>query len=316
MKTENLEFQSKDGKTMVQAVRWSPDNGEYHSVLQIVHGMVEYKERYEPFAEFLTKNGFLVVAHDHLGHGESVLSQEDWGYMAQEHPSDTLVGDIHSLRCIIQNDNKEKPYFILGHSMGSYMLRKYLAKYGKGLDGAIVMGTGCISDMTTRLAMAVTRVIAAFRGWRHRSAFVEKLTFGGPYKKYDVTGEVAENSWLTKDTEIVKAYYSHPKCTFRFTLNGYLGLFEAVYFDNQQNNIDKIPKDLPILLVSGEDDPVGDLGEGVKKVYQKFQKAGIKDVVCRLYKNDRHEILNETDREVVYEDILLWLNKKGEQKKA
>lgn len=314
MKTENLEFKSKDGKTMIQAVCWIPDSGEYHSVLQIIHGMVEYKERYKPFAEFLTEHGFMVVAHDHLGHGESVLSQDDWGYMEQNDPAGTLVADIHTLRSMIQKENPQKAYFILGHSMGSYMLRKYLAKYGDGLDGAIVMGTGCVPDITTKLAIAITKIMAKKHGWRYRSAFVQNLTYGKPYKKYDVTGKDAKNSWLTKDTEIVKEYYSNPKCTFTFTLNAYRGLFEAVYFDNQPKNIDKIPKDLPILLVSGEDDPVGDLGEGVKKVYQMFQKAGIRDVVCRLYKNDRHEILNETDRETVFEDILLWLNKKRESR--
>lgn len=316
MKRENLEFRSRDGKTMIQAVCWSPDSGEYHSVLQIIHGMVEYKERYEPFAEFLTEHGYMVVMHDHLGHGESVLSKEDWGCIDGKDPSGILVKDIHTLRGMIQKKNPGKPYFIMGHSMGSYMLRKYLAKYGDNLDGAIIMGTGYMPDGITRLAIGLTRMIARFRGWRYRSAFVEKLTFSGPYKKYDVTGVKAEKSWLTKDTEIVKAYYTNPKCTFKFTLNAYRGLFEAVYFDNQPKNVDKIPKDLPILLVSGEDDPVGDLGAGVKKVYQMFQKAGIRDVMCRLYKNDRHEILNETDREVVYEDILLWLNKKREKKQA
>lgn len=312
MKTENLKFQSKDNKTMIDAVCWIPDNGEYHSVLQIAHGMVEYKERYEPFAKFLTEQGFMVVAHDHLGHGESVRSQDDWGYMEEKDPSGTLVEDMHTLRTMFQKENPGKPYFILGHSMGSYMLRKYLAKYGEGLDGAIVMGTGSIPDGTTKLAIALTKCMAKIHGWRYRSTFVQNLTYGRPYKKFDVTGKDAKNSWLTKDEEIVKAYYAHPKCTFQFTLNAYLGLFEAVLFDNQPKNIDKIPKDLPILLVSGEEDPVGDLGVGVKRVYHMFKKAGIQDVICRLYKNDRHEILNETDKEVVYGDILLWLNKKRE----
>ncbi len=308
MRKEGFKYKSNDKKTDIDAIRWIPDSGEYKAILQITHGMVEYKERYEAFAEFLTQNGYMVVIHDHLGHGESVNSPKDWGYMA-ENPSDTLVEDMNTLRVLTQQDNPGVPYFMLGHSMGSYMLRKYLAKYGKGLAGAIVMGTGCVNDAATKTALALTNFLAKIHGWHYTSAFVEKLTFGKPYKRYDVTGKNAEISWLTKDTDIVKAYYSNPKCTFKFTLNAYKGLFEAVYFDNQKKNIDKIPKDLPVLIISGKDDPVGDLGAGVVKVYHKFKQAGIKDVKCRLYENDRHEILNELDKQQVYDDILKWLER-------
>lgn len=310
MRSEIFKYKSADNKTNIEAVRWIPDSGEYRAILQITHGMVEYKERYEPFAEFLTQNGFMVVAHDHLGHGESVISKEDWGYMADENPSDTLVEDMHTLRRMVQSDNPDKDYFMLGHSMGSYMLRKYLSRYGSGLKGAIVMGTGCVPDGTTKAALFLTKVVAKFHGWRYRSPFIEGLTFGKPYKRYDITGKDATNSWLSKNTESVKKYYSDPKCTFKFTLNAYKGLFEAVYFDNQPENIAKIPKELPILMVSGADDPVGDMGVGVEQVHQKFCQAGIKDVTCKLYKDDRHEILNELDRQQVYDDILQWLQSK------
>lgn len=310
MRSEIFKYKSADNKTNIEAVRWIPDSGEYWAILQITHGMVEYKERYEPFAEFLTQNGFMVVAHDHLGHGESVISKDDWGYMADENPSDTLVEDMHTLRRMVQSDNPDKDYFMLGHSMGSYMLRKYLSRYGSGLKGAIVMGTGCVPDGITKAALFLTKVVAKFRGWRYRSSFIEGLTFGKPYKRYDITGKDATNSWLSKNTESVKKYYSDPKCTFKFTLNAYKGLFEAVYFDNQPENIAKIPKELPILMVSGADDPVGDMGVGVEQVHQKFCQAGIKDVTCKLYKDDRHEILNELDRQQVYDDILQWLQSK------
>lgn len=310
MRKENFKYRSADGTNNIDAVKWIPENGDYQAILQITHGMVEYKERYEGFAKFLTEHGFMVVAHDHLGHGESVSTKKDWGYMAQGDASDVLVEDMNTLRKTIQGENPGKPYFMLGHSMGSYMLRKYLSKYGMGLDGAIVMGTGCIGDGTTKMALALTKLVAKFHGWRYRSSFIEGLTFGKPYKRYDITGKDAKNSWLTKDTAIVKEYYSNPKCTFKFTLNAYRALFEAVYYDNQKENIDKIPKNLPIHIVSGADDPVGDLGVGVEKVYRKFQQAGIKDLTYKLYDNDRHEILNETDKEQVYEDLLQWLQSK------
>lgn len=305
---EVFSFDSKDGKNKIHAVRWIPENGKYRAILQITHGMVEYIERYRDFAEFMTRQGVLVVGHDHLGHGESVATKDDWGYFAKENPSDVLVEDMHHLRTLTQQQNPGVPYFMLGHSMGSYMLRKYLAIHGKGLSGAIIMGTGCMPDGTTKMGIAVVKLLAGLFGWRHRSKLVQKMTYDKPYKRYDLSGKDMSNSWLTKDTAIVQKYYEDPKCTFRFTLNGYLGLMEAVLFDNQKENIEKVPRDLPLFFVSGADDPVGNCGKGVKMVYDKFDEAGKEDITWKLYENDRHEILNETDRAEVYQDIWVWMN--------
>ena len=307
-KEKQFSFLSKDGKTKIHAVKWMPESGEYRAVLQITHGMVEYIERYKPFAEFLNDQGVLVVGHDHLGHGASVASEEELGYFAEPDPSDTLVEDMHTLRTTIQTENPGVPYFMMGHSMGSYMLRKYLTKYNDNLRGAIIMGTGSVPDFTTKFGISVCRFLAKRYGWEHRSRLVEALSFGGrPYRRYDLTGKKPSNSWLTKDEEIVKSYYSNPKCTFKFTLNGYLGLMEAVLYDNQMENVKKVPKKLPIFLVSGQEDPVGDNGVGVKKVYDMYKEAGLLDITYCLYENDRHEILNETDREKVYADLLAWM---------
>lgn len=306
-KEEVFSFPSADGRTTVHAVRWTPEDGKYRAVLQITHGMVEYIERYRAFAEFLNDNGFLVVGHDHIGHGESVVSKDEWGFFA-EHPSDTVVADMHTLREITRKEHPGVPYFMLGHSMGSYMLRKYLAIHGEGLTGAIIMGTGCIPDNTTKLAMFIAKLQAAFFGWHHRSKLLQKLSYDKYYHQFDLTGKDASNSWLTKDEEIVKTYYADPKCTFVFTVNAYMGLFEAVLFDNQQENIEAVPKSLPLFFVSGAMDPVGGCGSGVKKVYNKFDAAAKEDITWKLYDNDRHEILNETDRDVVYHDILAWMN--------
>ena len=306
-KEEVFSFPSADGRTTVHAVRWTPEDGKYRAVLQITHGMVEYIERYRAFAEFLNDNGFLVAGHDHIGHGESVVSKDEWGFFA-EHPSDTVVADMHTLREITRKEHPGVPYFMLGHSMGSYMLRKYLAIHGEGLTGAIIMGTGCIPDNTTKLAMLIAKLQAAFFGWHHISKLLQQLSYDKYYHQFDLTGKDASNSWLTKDEEIVKTYYADPKCTFVFTVNAYMGLFEAVLFDNQQENIEAVPKSLPLFFVSGAMDPVGGCGSGVKKVYNKFDAAAKEDITWKLYDNDRHEILNETDRDVVYHDILAWMN--------
>ena len=308
MNTTNFTFLSNDGKTAVHAVKWMPDNGEFKAILQITHGMVEFIERYAAFAEFLTENGYMVVGHDHIGHGQSVASKEDWGFFAEENPSDVVVADIHKLRTLVQEENPGVPYFMMGHSMGSFMLRKYLALHNENLRGAIIMGTGFIPEKMTNLALKLTGFVTKFRGVKYRSKLIQSLAFGADYKGFDMTGEKPEDSWLTKDVEIVKQYYNEPRCTFMFTVNGYKGLFEAVNYSCNPENAAKIPKKLPLFIVSGAQDPVGGLGKGVMDVYEMYKSAGIQDLTYKLYDNDRHEILNETDREVVYSDLLAWMN--------
>lgn len=306
VKEEQIQFQSKDGRTTIHGFKWVPE-GEIRAVLQINHGMIEYIERYRAFAQFLAEHGFVVAGYDHIGHGASVVSREEWGYFHEKEPSKTLVEDMHQFRTLMQKEYPGLPYFMMAHSMGSYLLRRYLCCYGEGLSGAVIMGTGCVSDIFMKTGMAICKVMAAFRGWHYRSRLVQSLSYDKYYKKFDVTGANPANSWLTKDVEAVKKYYADPRCTFRFTINGYYGLMETVYYDNQMENIRNMQKDVPLFLVSGADDPVGGLGEGVKKVYDKFQASGIKDVTYKLYETDRHEILNETDKEKVYEDICAWL---------
>ena len=246
-KEEQMTYLSANGTTKIHAVKWMPEDGKYKAILQITHGMIEYIERYHEFAEYLTERGFMVVGHDHLGHGASVKDETEWGYFA-ENPSDTLVADMHSLRTTVQGENPGIPYFMMGHSKGSYMLRKYLCLHGENLSGAVIMGTGCVPDGTMKFGMSLCKFLAFFRGWNYRSKLVQKLSYSKPYHKFDLYGKDYTNSWLTKDVEHVKKYYSDPRCTFLFTLNGYYGLMEAVYFDNQMDNIKKVPKDLPVFL--------------------------------------------------------------------
>ncbi|MBQ2705530.1 MAG: alpha/beta fold hydrolase [Agathobacter sp.] len=308
MVTTNFTFLSNDGKTAIHAVKFIPDSGEYKAILQISHGMVEFIERYTIFAEYLTANGYMVVGHDHLGHGQSVESKEDWGYFCEGNPSDIVVADMHKLRTLTQEENPEVPYFMLGHSMGSFMLRKYLAFHNENLRGAIIMGTGFIPGNMTSLALKLTGIVGKLRGTKYRSKLIQSLAFGADYKGFDMTGEKPEDSWLTKDVAIVEQYYNEPRCTYMFTVNGYKGLFEAVNFSCNPENADLLPKKLPLFIVSGEQDPVGGLGKGVMQVYDMYKDAGIQDLTYKLYDNDRHEILNETDRQVVFEDILAWMN--------
>lgn len=306
MKKKEFTFSSADRTNRIHAVLWKPDQGKISGILQISHGMIEYIERYEDFAEFLTDQGFLVVGNDHLGHGRTAASQEDWGYFAPRKGSDLVVEDLNRLRRMVQKKYPELPYFMLGHSMGSFLLRKYLSKYGRGLSGAIIMGTGSQPDYVVQAGKALCVILALLKGWRYRSSLVDQQVFSGNNNRFQ-GGDTG--SWLTKDPEIVKAYNSNPCCTFKFTLNGFYNLFDTIHFMNQKRNIQAIPKNLPVFLVSGQDDPVGNYGAGVKKAYETYKKAGIMDLSWKLYPGDRHEILNETDKEIVYQDIYRWLQK-------
>lgn len=304
MKKSIFEFLSADGGTKIHAVKWEPDTGEIKGILQITHGMVEYVERYDAFAEYMTQKGFLVVGHDHLGHGDSVASQEYWGYFAPENGSDILVEDMNTLRTMTQKEYPGIHYFMLGHSMGSFLLRKYLSKYGQNLRGAIIMGTGSKLDKDVKFGKRICKFLAFFRGWNHRSKLVNNLAFSENNKRFAAEGT---NAWLTKDKEIVKEYNSKPCCTFIFTLNGFYNLFDTIHYINQPEHIEAIPKELPLFFVAGEDDPVGDYGKGVKEAYETYEKAGVEDITWKLYPTDRHEILNELDREKIYEDIYAWI---------
>lgn len=304
MKKSTFEFLSADRGTKIHAVKWEPDTGKMKGILQITHGMVEYVERYDAFAEYMTQKEFMVVGHDHLGHGASVASHEYWGYFAPKNGSDILIEDMNTLRTMIQKEYPDIPYFMLGHSMGSFLLRKYLSKYGQNLWGAIIMGTGSQPDKAVQFGKGVCKFLAFFRGWNHRSKLVNNLAFSGNNKRFEAEGT---NAWLTKDKDMVKTYNSEARCTFIFTLNGFYNLFDTIHYINQPENIDAIPKELPLFFVAGEDDPVGNYGAGVKEAYETYEKAGIEDITWKLYPTDRHEILNELDRENIYQDIYAWI---------
>lgn len=307
-------FLSADGKTRIHGVCWKTEAAQPKGILQITHGMVEYIERYEAFAEFMNRQGFLVVGHDHLGHGESVNSKEDWGFFVEKRGSDILVEDMHRLRRIVEKKYPQLPYFMLGHSMGSFLLRKYLCRYGANLAGAVIMGTGDQPDAVLCLGKAVCRLMAAFRGWRYRSPLLQKLAFAGNEGRF--RSENQANSWLTKDAAIVKAYSENPKCTFQFTLNGFYNLFDTIWYVKRKKHLVRMPKDLPLFFVSGEEDPVGAYGAGVRRVYRLYQKLGMQDLTIRLYPSDRHEILNELDRDQVYQDLAGWIAAKREEQQG
>lgn len=311
---EVYSFSSADGVSTIHAVKWTPDNGEVKAVLQITHGMVEYIERYSDFAGYLTSKGFAVIGHDHIGHGDSVASEDEWGVMQCSCPSDVMVEDIFSNYKLGKKEFPNVPYFILGHSMGSYMLRKFLCEKAEdieGINGAIISGTGTESNGAIKAGSMVVGLISAFKGRDYKSSMVAGLMYGAPYKGFDTDGTGDRTkSWLNRNVDAVNKYYSDPKCTYMFSVNGYKALLEATGYDNKMSNIAKMRKDMPVVFISGTDDPVGGLSEGVKAAKAKFDEAGINDVSINLFEGYRHEILNEIDNDKVYDFVYNWMEQK------
>lgn len=292
-------YPSRDGVTKIHAIEWIPE-GEVTAVLQMCHGMVEYIDRYHEFADFLTKHGVYVVGHDHLGHGKSVVSQEKLGFFHETDGNAYVIADIQQLRMQTAKKYPGVPYFIMGHSMGSFLVRQYLGLYSGGLSGAIIMGTGEQPSLVVNAGKLVCKIIAAIKGWDYRSKFVNNLAVGAYEKKMGA-------AWLSKNPENVKKYHEDPLCGFVFTVNAYYHMFSGIAKMNQQEKEGKVAKSLPLLFVAGKDDPVGNYGKGVENVYNKYKKCGYQDVQLKLYEEDRHEILNEEDKDVVFQDILTWL---------
>lgn len=298
-------YPSGDGQTKIHGIVWRPET-DVKAVLQICHGMVEYIDRYNDFAQYLAERGVCVVGHDHLGHGKSVQSEEYLGFFHESHGNKYVITDIHRLRRMTEKDYAGVPYFMMGHSMGSFLLRQYLTMRAEGLAGAIIMGTGYMPHGLLAAGQMVCRTIAAVKGWQYRSEFMNQLGMGGYNKQFEPSESTKD--WITSDEEMRKKYEADPLCSFTFTVNGYYQMFEGMKVLTKKNAMDKIPGSLPVLFVSGAEDPVGSNGEGVARVFRKYERAGIQDVKMKLYPKGRHEILNESNREQVYEDLYQWMD--------
>lgn len=304
VKKEEFTFDSRDGKTKLHAVRWVPEC-KVVCILQIVHGMSEYIERYEDMAQFFAGRGILVTGDDHLGHGKSVSEDGEYGYFCEQDPATVVVRDVHRLKKMTQEDYPGIPYVILGHSMGSFILRNYLFRYGTGIEGAVICGTGSRSNFQNLVCQAVAAVVGVVLGEKHTAKIIDRLAFGSYNKR--IENPKTSFDWLCTDEKVVEAYEKDEMCGFIFKVNGFKTLFQLLGRLNKKENLDKMPKNLPIYFVSGDMDPVGDYGEGVRKAYEDFRRAGMERVSMKLYPGGRHEILNEKNKIQVYEELYPWI---------
>lgn len=307
MPTERFSFLSSDGMTAVSAYRVAP-RGKARAMVQISHGMCEYFLRYEGFSHYLAEQGILVFGHDHLGHGNTAPDADSLGFTKTGGGAECLVEDVHLLSLSMKKENPDLPLILFGHSMGSFVARAVIERYGEDYAGAILCGTGG-PDTPAAAGKLLASLLMKLFGERHRSPLLKSISFAGYNKRYEQPCN--RNAWLTRDESVIEAYNADPYCQYVFTLRAYHDLFSLVAQVNRCEWAERVPRKLPLLLISGEEDPVGSWGKGVRMVGDLLRKAGHADLTQTLYSEMRHEILNELGKERVWEDVYQWIEQKS-----
>lgn len=300
---EIFEIKSCTGAELHCRKWFNPLLSEYKAVIQLVHGMEEHIGRYADFAEFLADEGYIVFGHDHLGHGNTAKIKRDFGYFSDKNGWEILCKDIHIYQNAISSLYPDIPYILFGHSMGSLLVRTYVTKYSDKLDGLIISGTSG-QKFGLSIVKSQTKIIEAFRGRRYRSKYIKNLVTGSFNRKFKPN--LTEADWISSDEENVQKYLADPLCSSTFTVSAYYELISGTQYLSRQKNINKTPN-IPILIFSGDKDPVGANGKGVNRVYRMLKKAGVEDVTLKLFHNGRHEMLNEVNKDEVYDLIKRWL---------
>ena len=289
---------SSDGIHTLAAWCWTPENPV--GVIQLSHGMCEYILRYTDFAERMCDAGFAVVGHDHLGHGYTARNADELGYITDaKDPARCLVKDVYAVNSWIKSTFPTLPVILYGHSMGSFVARRALTEYKDAWDAAVISGTAG-PEAPTGAGKLLCRVLGLF-GKHNRSALLYNIAFGSYDKPFKADG--IKNAWLTRDHAVIEKYNADPFCSYRFTTNGYLTLFTLLGAVSSKDWASKMPLDLPMLLVSGEDDPVGNFGKGVREVEARLRKAGAKELSSMYFEGMRHEPHNETDNDKFFEGV-------------
>ena len=296
------EFPSTDGIHQLKGKMYIPD-GETKGVFHVVHGMTEHIGRYDTFLKEMAESGYVVVAYDNLGHGKTAKDKSELGFIAKKNGWKKITDDVYAVSKIIKEEYPGLHYYLMGHSMGSFIVRNAAATYPDLMDKLIVMGTGG-PMAATKPALGMINTIKFFRGKRHISPLIEKLAFGEYNKGF---GDGSNGDWLSKNPEVRRVYNADKFCNYHFTVSAMYDLVKINDAVNKKKWFKKISKTLPILLVSGSEDPVGEHSKGVKKVYKLLKKRGA-NVRMKLYEDNRHEILNDTARDEVIEDIKAFLS--------
>ncbi len=302
---EQLQYPAADGQSTAHAYIWSPRDTAPRMILQLSHGMCEYIERYDAWARRFAEQGIVFCGNDHLGHGRTAPDSESLGYTAPRGGADMMVEDLHTLTGLMRARYPDIPIVLYGHSMGSFVARVYLTRYGNELAGALISGTAG-PGQPTGIALTLAHAIAKAKGDRHRSKLLTSLAFGAYNKRFTEERDTA--SWLTRVKEIREKYTKDPWCSFTFTAAGYDTLFSLLNTVSSKKWARAVPKHLPILLFAGDQDPVGNYGRGVHAVWRRLLDTGC-NAELKLYEGGRHEMHNELNKDEVFADILAFLAK-------
>ncbi len=305
---ETKQYKLPVGNTEIHIYSWLPDKHKsIKAIVQIVHGMAEYGERYADFASFLVKyGGFAVFASDHRGHGKTAKNKSQLGFFAQKNGWNLVIDDLKYISSHIKNQFPQKPFFIFGHSMGSLLTRNYIMDIPFELSGVILSGTAGNQYLSAKAGVFLTQILMLFNKKESKSPTMNKLMFGTFNKQLKPVR--TEFDWLSRDNIEVDKYIKDEYCGFLFSLKTYNDLLKGVIYVNKQQNINKTDPEIPICLISGTKDPVGHDGKGVEQVYNSYQKAGIQNIKLKLFDECRHELTNETNKTEIYNFVLQWCN--------
>ena len=307
---EELRFPSADGRSTIRALVWWPElaaGTRARGVVQVIHGMAEHVERYDALARLFASRGFVVCGDDHAGHGAS-CDPDGYGCLPARGGAEALVADEHTLRRLVtERMGSDAPYLLLGHSLGSYIARVYLAEHGEGLSGVVLSGTGTLPVAVSWAGHALARLICAVRGEKYRSKLLDGMGVGGYARA--VPGPTG-CEWLSHNEKNVATYVADPRCGFMFSAGGYAAVTKLTARACSLAWARRAPHDVPLLFVSGAEDPVGDNGRGVRAAAELARRAGQRHVDVRIYEGMRHEIFNEVDGGRVMADVLSWVEER------
>ena len=308
--TKEYTFPSVSGLCDIYAQSAAPiDYGSIKGVVQISHGMAEYSNRYSRFAFELCKAGYAVFISDHVGHGLSIKDKDMLGFFGEENGEEYFIDDLKTLTDMAKAEYPDLPLFMLGHGMGSLIARKYTAKYGYLLDGVIYSGTSG-ENPALGMGLLLANAMIKHNGPTYISDLLDTIAFGAYNRK---TQKRTDRDWSTRDEAEVDKIIADELCGYKYTVSGMKVLFNTLKQVSSRRWYNTIPLSMPIFLISGSMDPVGDYSKGVKEVYRMLKKTGHRNVSMKIYEGARHEILNEINREEVYADIVEWLDKRTQK---
>ncbi|WP_156288406.1 alpha/beta hydrolase [Oceanobacillus salinisoli] len=297
---EQTFWMKSSDETEIYIKRWHTENPNPKAIIQLSHGMVEHIGRYQSFANYLIDKGFIVYGNDHRGHGQTGLKQGLLGYFADEDGFLKTMEDLHQITLMIMEKHPNTPIILLGHSMGSFLARYYVQKYSHLIDGVILSGTGGFPPSITKSGKALASLLPA----KKQSKLMNQLAFGNYNKK--IKSNKTAYDWLSRDEEEVKKYVEDPLSGYVPTAKFFVDLMSGLDIIQQQP--DSIRKDLPMLLISGSEDPVGNYEKGVWKTAKLYERTGLENVTTFLFIGARHELLNELNKKEVYSVIDNWIN--------